>query len=401
MTPAQVTALRHAPEVARAFKATKVKTTAIDPDTILGGGTSNPLIPDGASYLGLARSGGLWDKLGGYDAAGNGIVVGDIDTGITPQHPSFAATPAGAYVGSPYGPPPATWHGTCVPGIDASDGPPTDPAKTNPALQWTAATCNNKLIGARYYFAGFGQQHLAPDSFLSARDDDGHGSHTAATAAGNFGVDPSILGSNLGVDHISGIAPRARIAVYKICWVGGDVADGCSTADSVKAIDDAVADGVDVINYSVGSSTPTIIDAVVVRLPRSVGRRRLRLELGRQRRPGSRHRGRTGSRAMADHGRGGHARPDVRGDGDDHAVQRAGLHDPRCLGDAGAQHAGPAGGRGTCQGESRRAGHGRRALRAEHPRSGRGGGQGRARASAASTTASRSRASSTRPAASA
>lgn len=262
LTAGQVTALRRAPEVARVFEDAKAHVTAIDPDTVLGGGSSNPLIPDGASYLGLAKSGGLWDRLGGYDQAGNGIVVGDLDSGITPQHPSFADNPSRGYVGSAFGPPPPTWHGTCQPGIDATDGPPSDPANTDPTLRWTAATCDNKLIGARYYFEGFGQEHLARDSFLSARDDDGHGTHTSSTAAGNFGVDPSILGTALGVDRISGIAPRARIAEYKICWVGGDVADGCATSDSVKAIDDAITDGVDVINYSVGSSSSSVIGAV-------------------------------------------------------------------------------------------------------------------------------------------
>src|SRR5207248_2413102 len=73
--------------------------------------------------------------------------------------------------------------------------------------------CNNKLIGARYDVDGFGTQHLAPGSFVSPRDDDGHGTHTASTAAGNFGVDPSISGNDLGVDLISGIAPRARVAM--------------------------------------------------------------------------------------------------------------------------------------------------------------------------------------------
>jgi subtilisin family serine protease len=262
LTAGQVTALRRAPEVARVFEDAKAQVTAVDPDTVLGGGASTPPIPDGASYLGLSKSGALWDRLGGYDQAGSGIVVGDIDTGITPQHPSFADNPSRGYIGSAFGPPPAAWHGTCQPGIDATDGPPTDPARTDPALRWTASTCNNKLIGARYYLEGFGREHLALDSFLSARDDDGHGTHTSSTAAGNFGVDPSIVGAALGVDRISGIAPRARIAEYKVCWVGGDVADGCANSDSVKAIDDAVADGVDVINYSVGSSSSAVIGAV-------------------------------------------------------------------------------------------------------------------------------------------
>ena len=72
-----------------------------------------------------------------------------------------------------------------------------------------------------------------------------------------------IDGNDLGVDVISGISPRSYVAMYKICWEGNGItrASGCSTADSVDAIDDAVADGVDVINYSVGSDTSTVLTA--------------------------------------------------------------------------------------------------------------------------------------------
>jgi hypothetical protein len=87
--------------------------------------------------------------------------------------------------------------------------------------------------------------YLDPDEFDSARDDDGHGSHTASTAAGNAGVEASIYGVPRGT--ISGIAPRARIIAYKgLGNLGG------FTSDLAAAIDQAVADGVDVINYSIG-----------------------------------------------------------------------------------------------------------------------------------------------------
>jgi hypothetical protein len=72
-----------------------------------------------------------------------------------------------------------------------------------------------------------------------------------------------------GVDlgTMSGMAPRARIAVYKVCW--GRSSDtvhkaGCTTSDSVAAIDDAVADGVDVINYSISGSQTSFLDPVEV-----------------------------------------------------------------------------------------------------------------------------------------
>ena len=64
---------------------------------------------------------------------------------------------------------------------------------------------------------------------------------------------------------ISGMAPRARIAMYKALWSTQDAptASGC-TADLVAAIDQAVADGVDVINYSISGSQTNFLDPVMV-----------------------------------------------------------------------------------------------------------------------------------------
>src|SRR5690606_26312334 len=118
---------------------------------------------------------------------------------------------------------------------------------------------------------GFGVENLGDAStgtgeFVSPRDGDGHGSHTSSTAAGNFGTQSTIEGIDFGT--ISGVAPAAKIAMYKVCWSGPDPStredDGCTTQDILAGIDAAVADGVDVINYSIGGgaaqSTYTIID---------------------------------------------------------------------------------------------------------------------------------------------
>lgn len=175
------------------------------------------------SFLGLTAPGGAW--LRGYK--GENVVVGIIDTGIWPEHPSFADdgsfAPLPGYVGLP-----------CEFGNTAAN--PND----------APFTCNNKLLGAyqvldayRYYIGA------DPDEFDSARDDDGHGTHTASTAAGNAGVEASISGVPFGT--VSGIAPRARIIAYKAL---GNL--GGYTSDLAAAIDQATADGVDVINYSVG-----------------------------------------------------------------------------------------------------------------------------------------------------
>jgi len=197
-------------------------------------------------FLGLRT--GLWQALGGERRAGEGVIVGIIDSGVWPEGKSFSdRDKAGRRV---YNQLPATeFSGICQPGE-----------------KFSAKLCNRKLIGARYYNAGFGGnagiRDELPYEFLSARDVDGHGSHTASTAAGNSGVvarapDNSVLGI------ISGMAPRARIAVYKVCW-GISPDGGCFSSDSVAAIDQAVADGVDVLNFSISGTSTNFLDPVEV-----------------------------------------------------------------------------------------------------------------------------------------
>ncbi len=160
----------------------------------------------------------------GYD--GSGVVVGIIDTGIWPEHPSFADD--GSYGPSPVGPIPCEFGNTAH---NPHDAP---------------FACNNKLIGARQMLATYRALIGAEaNEYDSARDDGGHGTHTASTAAGNAGVRASIYGIPRG--KISGIAPRAHVVAYKgLGFLGG------FTSDLAAAIDQAVADGVDVINYSIG-----------------------------------------------------------------------------------------------------------------------------------------------------
>jgi subtilisin family serine protease len=175
------------------------------------------------TFLGLTGPGGLWAK--GY--TGEGVVVGVIDSGIWPEHPSFAD-------GGAYGPLPGIGPLPCEFGNTAQN--------PNDAL----FTCNNKLLGARQMLDTYRSIIGAdPDEYDSARDDDGHGTHTASTAAGNANVPASLYGIARGT--VSGIAPRARVVAYKgLGNLGG------FTSDLAAAIDQAVADGVDVINYSIG-----------------------------------------------------------------------------------------------------------------------------------------------------
>lgn len=177
-------------------------------------------------FLGLTDAGGPWAK--GY--TGEDVVVGVIDTGIWPEHPSFADD-------GTYGPPPVV--------LDDSR-PNCEFGNTAHNSNDVHFECNNKLIGARQmldtyrYYIG-----AASDEYDSARDDNGHGTHTASTAGGNGGVEASMYGIPRGT--VSGVAPRARVIAYK-----GLGSLGGFTSDLAAAIDQAVADGVDVINYSIG-----------------------------------------------------------------------------------------------------------------------------------------------------
>lgn len=193
--------------------------------------------------LGLTGRTGVWQRqFGGSKKAGSGVIVGVIDTGIWPENPAFAALP---------NPRPdqriidAKWRGVC------QQGEETDPARN--------ITCNNKLIGARYFTEG-SLDETNPDEFRSPRDFNGHGSHTAGTAVGNHGVDAVIDGRVVG--DASGMAPAARLAVYKALWDQGTGSGSGTTVDLVAAINAAVADGVDVINYSISGSTSSFVDPV-------------------------------------------------------------------------------------------------------------------------------------------
>ena len=206
-------------------------------------------------FVGLSGPGGLWNQLGGTRRAGNDVVIGVIDSGATPESLSFTdrVTPRGtpSATGRLAYRPLAGWAGTCITG----EG-------------WDAADCNNKLIGARYYNTGQGGDAGIdadrPWEYNSARDYQGHGTHTASTAGGNFATPTTGEAQGLG-SRVSGIAPRARVAVYKALWSteAADTASGV-TSDLVAAIDDAVADGVDVINYSISGTQTNFLDPVEV-----------------------------------------------------------------------------------------------------------------------------------------
>lgn len=181
-----------------------------------------PLLWNGTAAAGLPAT------------SGEGMIVGVIDTGIRPEHPSFAdigddghdhVNPRGA----------GNYLGDC-------------------ALPAAAHYCNDKLIGIVSFpeiTDTYGDQ--APPYGL---DYEGHGTHVASTVAGNVLHDVPAY-SEIGTlgeyvfPEISGVAPHANIVSYQICYAG-DLGFGCDTALAVAAVEHAIENGVDVLNYSIG-----------------------------------------------------------------------------------------------------------------------------------------------------
>lgn len=208
-------------------------------------------------YLHLSGKNGLWSQLGGKSKAGRGVVVGVLDTGIWPESKSFAGAPLGKTAPGPKDKYLPYRSGGKIT-MTKSDGS-TFTGTCETGEQWTAKLCNTKLVGARYFGKTFLSQNPDTDEtdFISPRDGGGHGSHTASTAAGNAGVAATVDNRDFG--KISGVAPAAKIAAYKVLWEGKTTSGGY-TSDIIAGIDAAVSDGVDVINYSIGSSSESPAD---------------------------------------------------------------------------------------------------------------------------------------------
>jgi subtilisin family serine protease len=211
------------------------RVAAVVPD-----GLSRPQLDTSSEFLGLSGEDGSWEsEFGGGEHAGEGVVIGIVDGGFTPENPMFAPLPE---------PRPdqdvidAKWKGECEEGEDTPEN---------------NVTCNNKVIGARWFDS---QGHSDTDGYKSPREEYNHGTHVATTAAGNLDTEAVIDGVEVG--SVSGLAPAARLAVYKVCWIAIDGL--CPNSDIVAAIDAAVSDGVDVINMSLGDSGTTIADPIAM-----------------------------------------------------------------------------------------------------------------------------------------
>jgi subtilisin family serine protease len=195
----------------------------------------------------------VWEALGGQESAGEGVTVGILDTGIWPEHPSFSdPDPSGKTYAAPL----------VVPGSNGfAGGTPRDTCNFgNTAYNPMDAPfeCNNKLIAAYEFLDTYKAVNSLPaDGFDSARDNTGHGTHTAGTSAGNANVDAVVLGVNRG--KISGIAPRAHVIAYRVC---ADV--GCYSSDSAAAVEQAILDEVDAINFSISGGSNPYSDVVSI-----------------------------------------------------------------------------------------------------------------------------------------
>ena len=166
------------------------------------------------AFLGLQGANGFWNG----SNFGKGVIIGMLDTGIVPDHPSFS--------GQGMSPPPSKWKGPC---------------------EFKKLGCNNKVIGGRAF------DLLEDDAPI---DEEGHGTHTASTAAGNFVTNAAVLGNGNGT--AVGMAPRAHLAIYRVC-----TSLGCSTSAILAGMDAAIKDGVDILSLSLGADVHKYHDDII------------------------------------------------------------------------------------------------------------------------------------------
>ena len=183
----------------------------------------------------------LQNSLGGRPNAGAGTIYGNLDSGVWPEHPSFADQ------GNLSVPPP---KGDGTPRTCNFGDNPLTPASD-------PFTCTKKLIGGRPFLGTYlsSPSRAAAEPFHTARDSNGHGSHTASTSAGNVLASAPVFGVERG--PINGVAPGAWVSVYKVCGI-----QGCFDSDSAAATQQAILDGVNVINFSISGGTDPFTDPV-------------------------------------------------------------------------------------------------------------------------------------------
>jgi len=190
---------------------------------------NHPQTDSSGAFIGTPAA---YDALHTTRNAGAGLLLGNLDTGVWPEHPSFADQ----------GNLPR-YRGPAIP-CNFGDNPLT--TANDPFV------CNNKLVGGRAFMATYDSVNGTGYTYAdTARDSEGHGSHTASTSAGNVVRNVQTLGPQLS--RILGMAPGSQIAEYRVCGP-----EGCFGSDTMAAAEQAILDGVDVINYSIsGGTSPT------------------------------------------------------------------------------------------------------------------------------------------------
>jgi subtilisin family serine protease len=190
-------------------------------------GMHHPKTDAGPQWIGAND---IWSGLSGFAGTrGEGVVIGVIDFGINWESPSFADPGEDGYN---YSNPLGSQLGLC-----------SDPE----------VMCNNKLIGVYDFNEDDPDTEDVVEENTKGKDNNGHGSHVASTAAGNV-VSVTINGSINTT--LAGVAPHANLIAYRVCYLGEPPdpdGGGCPNSLIIEAIDQAVEDGVDVINMSLGS----------------------------------------------------------------------------------------------------------------------------------------------------
>ena len=226
------------------------------------------MAPDYSSteFLGLPGKDGVWKGVyGGEKNAGKGVVVGVIDSDIHPDNPFVQGSELQPLKGKPkVGEPYRNADGTAS--VLKADGTvATAECETGP--DFPASSCDTKLLGAYAFSEDFETfvpaEERDPNERLSPLGVFSHGTHVVTTILGRTGVAQSIDDADYGTG--AGVAPAAHLISYKICWEDTDPeTGGCYTSASVAAIEKAIENNVDVINYSISGNNTSIVDPVAM-----------------------------------------------------------------------------------------------------------------------------------------